>query len=92
MKRNINTVLSLLLASTAAFAQANLDSRAAILVESTIAQNSLAARSGQVRSLPAEFKADEPVTVLVTLADGYDHDHCLWRLYVSASSSPVPKV
>ena len=72
MKRNINTVLSLLLASTAAFAQANLDSRAAILVESTIAQNSLAARSGQVRSLPAEFKADEPVTVLVTLADGYD--------------------
>jgi len=72
MKRNINTVLSLLLASKAAFGTANLHHRGAILVESTIAQNSLAARSGQVRSLPAEFKADEPVTVLVTLADGYD--------------------
>lgn len=72
MKRNINTVLSLLLASTAAFAQANLDSRAAALVESTIANSTPAARSGEVRALAPEFAADETVTVLVTLSDGYD--------------------
>ncbi len=72
MKRNIYTVISLLLASGAAFAQANLDSRAAMLVQSTVEQSAPAARSGAVQAYPAEFGPDETVTVLVTLSDGYD--------------------
>lgn len=72
MKRNIYTVISLLLASGAAFAQAHLDTRAAMLVQSTIEQSTPAARSGEVRAYPAEFGPNDTVTVLVTLSEGYD--------------------
>ncbi len=79
MKRTIYTVISLLLASGGAFAQALLDSRAAMLVESTIEQSTPAARSGAVQAYPAEFAAGDTVTVLVTLSDGYD-ESALTRL------------
>ncbi len=79
MKRTIYTVISLLLASGAAFAQAHLDSRAAMLVESTIEHSTPAARSGAVQAYPAEFAAGDTVTVLVTLSDGYD-ESALTRL------------